>query len=93
MKRYALTLAGAIGVMILCTWKPAQSLWLTALLAWLWLVLPFATLPWIPWPIRARIGKPIPSEELFTDNEDSTLDRAYARVESAVQGLVLQHHP
>jgi 1-acyl-sn-glycerol-3-phosphate acyltransferase len=93
MKRYALTLAGAMGVILLCLWKPAQSLWLTALLAWLWLVLPFATLPWIPWPIRARIGKPIPSEELFADDEDATLDRAYARIESAVQSLIRQPQP
>jgi 1-acyl-sn-glycerol-3-phosphate acyltransferase len=88
MKRYALTLAGAIGVILLAAWNPAQNFWITGLLAWLWLVLPFATLPWIPWPIRVRIGKPLPPEELFADGEDSSLDRAYVRVESAVQALV-----
>jgi 1-acyl-sn-glycerol-3-phosphate acyltransferase len=88
MKRYALTLAGAIGVIFLAVWNPAQNLWLTLLLAWLWLVLPFATLPWIPWSIRVRIGKPIPSEDLFPDDEDTTLDQAYDRVESDVQALV-----
>ena len=89
MKRYALTLAGAIGVILLYLWNPAHNLWLTTFLAWLWLVLPFATLPWIPWPIRVRIGKPIPSAEFLADDEEATLDRAYDRVESAVQELVL----
>jgi 1-acyl-sn-glycerol-3-phosphate acyltransferase len=88
MKRYALTLAGVIGVVLLYVWNPAQNLWITTFLAWLWLVLPFATLPWIPWSIRVRIGKPLPPTELFATDEDTTLDRAYDRVESAVQALV-----
>jgi 1-acyl-sn-glycerol-3-phosphate acyltransferase len=88
MKRYALTLLGALGAALLLALGPMWTWWLTAILAWLWLVLPFATLPWIPWPIRIRIGKPIPFEELFPDTTDATLDRAYERVQGAVQALV-----
>lgn len=87
VKRYALTLLGAIGVFVIVAARPAGSLWLTAFCSWLWLILPFATLPWIPWKIRARFGAAIPPGELF-DGPDSPLDAAYQRVESAVQALV-----
>jgi 1-acyl-sn-glycerol-3-phosphate acyltransferase len=88
IRRYALTLAGVLGVAALIALGPIVSWWLTAVLAWLWLVLPLHQLPWIPWTIRMEIGTPIGAEELFPDGSDATLAAAYTRVEREVQALV-----
>lgn len=88
LKRYALSLMGLIGVVAVFAWRPAGSLALSVLLAWLWLLLPFATLPWVPWKIRVRIGTPLTPEELFGHDPRASLDEAYRRVQSAVRSLV-----
>ncbi len=88
IRRYALTLLGVLGVAALFALGPLVSWWLTAALAWLWLVLPLHQLPWVPWTIRMEIGAPIGAGELFPDDSDEALDAAYARVQVEVQSLV-----
>jgi 1-acyl-sn-glycerol-3-phosphate acyltransferase len=82
VRRYALTLSGLIA------FGPVLSWWLTAVLAWLWLVLPLNQLPYVPWTIRVEIGAPIRADELFPDESAATLDAAYERVQGEVQALV-----
>jgi hypothetical protein len=54
-------------------------------LAFGWLISPFALVPWLPWPLRFRIGPPItPSPDV-----GGTRDR----VEAAVQALVSEPSP
>lgn len=87
-KRYALSLMGVIGAAAVFALRPRDSLALSVLLAWLWLWLPFATLPWVPWKIRVRIGTPLTPDELFGQDPEASLEQAYRRVESAVRSLV-----
>jgi len=88
VRRYALTLAGALGVAALVAFGPIVSWWLTLPLAWLWLVLPLTQVPWIPWAIRMEIGAPIAADDLFPDDSETTLAAAYERVRGEVQALV-----
>jgi hypothetical protein len=88
IRHYALTLAGVLGVAALIALGPVVSWWLTAVLAWLWLVLPIHQLPWVPWTIRMEIGAPTAADELFPDESDEALEAAYARVQGEVQALV-----
>lgn len=88
VKRAALSLLGLMGALAIFAWCPAGSLYVTALAAWLWIASPLATLPWIPWKISVRIGRPLTPGELFDDERGGSLDAAYRRVECTVQRLV-----
>jgi 1-acyl-sn-glycerol-3-phosphate acyltransferase len=85
-KRFPLTLAGITGLALLIALGPIVSWWLTTILAMLWIALPLSQLPWIPWPIRMRIGAPIEHVALFGESND--LEEPYERVRSEVQALV-----
>jgi 1-acyl-sn-glycerol-3-phosphate acyltransferase len=89
VKRHAVTLLGVLGLALLLAFGPFGNWYITAALAWLWLVSPLSQLPFVPWPIRIRIGTPIPSAELFASEDDAAeIDRAYEVVEGGVQALV-----
>jgi 1-acyl-sn-glycerol-3-phosphate acyltransferase len=93
-RRYPITLLGALATALLFALGPVANWVLTALLAWLILATPLSHLPWVPWPIRIRIGDPIPHAELFGEGEsEGALERAYERVQSAVQELVEAPRP
>jgi hypothetical protein len=62
--------------------------WFTAALVWVLLATPISHIPWVPWSIRMRIGPTISAAELFQDDSEETLERAYVRLEKAVQNLV-----
>ena len=88
IKRLPLTLLGVASTALLALLAgPALGWGWTVLLCWLWFACPLAALPWVPSTIRMSIGPPIEPEALFGE-DDSELDEAYERVESAVQGLV-----
>jgi hypothetical protein len=89
-KRYPLALSSVIVAAFAAALAVSSVLpwWLALATAWLFAASPLASLPWIPWTIRAQVGEPIPSAELFPDATDATLGRAYERVQSAVQALV-----
>ncbi|HEY3446918.1 MAG TPA: 1-acyl-sn-glycerol-3-phosphate acyltransferase [Myxococcales bacterium] len=88
VRQFPLTALGLLGALAaaLLPIHPAAR----ALLAWAWVGSLFALLPWIPARIRFRLGKPIPSEELFPSGteDERQLALAYQRVESEVQALV-----
>lgn len=87
-KRWAISLLGVIGA-ALAIWLLPVALPVRLLAAWLWLGSPLSFMPWLPSKIRMRIGEPIESAELFAGaGDDDVLERALARVESSVQGLV-----
>lgn len=88
LKRAALSLLGLMGALAVLAWCPAESPYLTAIAAWLWIGSPLATLPWIPWKISVRIGQPLLPADLFDEEGGGSLDEAYHRVESTVQALV-----
>lgn len=84
-KRWALSLLGLLGsVAIALTPLPLVA---RAALIFLWLGTPLTMLPIIPATIRMRIGRPLAVSELF-EGEDPALEKALARVETAVQALV-----
>jgi hypothetical protein len=90
LKRYPLTLLAVLGAIAIVLALPQMGAWRFAC-AWAWLSSPFALVPWIPCTVRARIGKPIPPDELFgqTSTPDAQVFRqALARVESEVRDLV-----
>lgn len=92
LKRFALTALGVAGAVAIVTrpWRP----WVKGVATWAWLTSPFVFLPVVPATIRFRIGEPISPEELFGEDReaeeatDGVLERALARVQGAVQGLV-----
>ena len=86
MKYFPATLLGVIGA-LLALLLPI-SLPAKVLIAWAWLGSYASLLPWVPWRIRFRVGKPIPPGELFRTGADDELPQAYQRVESTVQDLV-----
>lgn len=85
-KRYPITLAGVLAVAALVAFGPIWTWWLTALIALVVVGTPISQLPWIPWPIRMRIGPPIEPEQLFTSGDD--LEPALETVQAAVRALV-----
>jgi len=89
-KRFPLALSSVIVASGLAALAIASLLpwWLALALAWLFAASPLASLPWIPWSIRMRVGEPISAAELFPDATDVTLARACERVQGAVQALV-----
>lgn len=92
-KRYAITLAGGLGVIALFAFGPVWTWWLTGVLALLVIATPISHLPWIPWTIRMHIGPAIAPEQLFTSSDD--LMAAYERVRTAVEVQVRrvpEHH-
>ena len=88
LKRFPLSLLGLIGAVgILVAAWPSLGWWSVPLVyLWFYSLLPFA--PIVPCTIRFHLGTPIPPEELF-EPDDEDLDRAYERVVSRVQALVL----
>lgn len=82
IKRWPLSLLGALVALALIFALPQLGLW-RFLLAFLWLSSVFALLPWIPWTVRIRVGKPIQPEELA-----ESLPEALKQVEAAVQTQV-----
>lgn len=96
IKRFPLTVLALLGLVLLGVLGPIHDWLLTAVVAWLWLFLPISRLPWIPSTIRIRIGAPMSPSSVFGAPEDSpetALDRAYERVEGAVQALVRARTP
>ncbi len=94
LKRFPLTLSGALGaILLLALLGPTHGYVLAGLIAWVWLASPFALfLPILPWTIRTEVGAPIEPEELFgTRDEDAPLDEAYQRVVGEIARLVDPH--
>ena len=90
-KRFPVTLLGAIGVAVLLCASYRLGWPLAAVLAWLWLCLPLAHIPWIPWTVRMRVGKALMPESLFDDvglEGDADLTRAQRKVVAAIERLV-----
>jgi 1-acyl-sn-glycerol-3-phosphate acyltransferase len=87
LKRFPLSLLGLLGtICILAGFWSTHGWWSVALVyLWFYSLLPFA--PIVPMTVTFHLGEPIPPEALF-DADDVDLDRAYARVEGAVQALV-----
>ena len=87
---WGLTVLGVIGSVLLALLGPRLGWLTTAALIWLWLALPFAFFPWVPWTVHIRIGKPIEATELFESGVDGEeqLSRVYHRVQDAVAELV-----
>lgn len=88
VRRFPVTLLGALGAVGFIALGSRIGWLLASILAMLWIVLPLARIPWIPWTVRMRLGEPIQHEDLFPDEGEETLQRAYDRVISAVEGLV-----
>jgi 1-acyl-sn-glycerol-3-phosphate acyltransferase len=86
--RFPVTLLGVLGAAALIAIGPFIGWLLAPILAMAWIALPVAQIPWIPWSVRIRFGKPIEHEELFSDGDDNTLQHAYDRVLGAVEDLV-----
>lgn len=84
LKRWPLTLLGALGAAALCLALPGP-LWGPAA-AWLWLASPLTLLPLLPSRLRFRIG-PALSPATVAEGTDAEAAR---RVEAAVQALVLE---
>jgi len=93
VRRFPVTLLGVLGAVGFIALGPSIGWLLAAILAMLWLVLPLAQIPWIPWTVRMRLGEPIRHEELFPDEGEETLQRAYDRVIGAVEDLVNVRDP
>ena len=88
VRRFPVTLLGVMGAIALLAASPRVGSPVAAAMAVLWMVLPLSQIPWIPWSVRIRVGKPIPVDELLPDATEETLDRAYGRVRGAVEDLV-----
>jgi 1-acyl-sn-glycerol-3-phosphate acyltransferase len=90
-KRLPVTLLGVVGAFLL-VWLlgPVLGYGWAGALAWLWISSPLVIFcPILPWTVRLRIGEAIEPEELFGEQDDtSSLEGAYARVEAAIQELV-----
>ena len=84
IKRFPLTLLGAVGAIGLVTQCPGLGVWRWPL-AWAWLSSVPMFFPWVPWTIRFRVGPPMLPESLFASGD---LSAARARVEAEVQALV-----
>lgn len=83
IKRWGLSVLGVAGCALILS--SSWSLPMRVFACWLWLGSPLVFLPILPSRIRFRIGSPIPPP---VDEEDETLDAAYARVVGTIQGLV-----
>jgi 1-acyl-sn-glycerol-3-phosphate acyltransferase len=88
VRKFPVTLLGVIGAAGFLATAPTLGWILAPILAFVWLVLPLSQVPWIPWKARLRIGKPIPPEDLFPDDSDAALERAYERVRGTVEALI-----
>lgn len=88
VRQFPVTLLGVLGAVGLVALGPSIGWLLASILATLWIVLPLAQIPWIPWTVRMRLGEPIRHEDLFPDESEATLRRAYDRVVGAVEDLV-----
>jgi 1-acyl-sn-glycerol-3-phosphate acyltransferase len=88
VRRFPVTLLGVLGAASLLAMGPKLGWILASALALAWIVLPVSQVPWIPWKARLRVGKPIAPEDLFPDESNETLERAYERVRSAVEALI-----
>lgn len=94
IKRWPLTLVGVVGAAVILALAPWAWPW-KLLAVWGWLGFnPVLTVPWIPWPIRFRIGAPIAPEELFGEPgspaspaSEADLKVALDRVQGEVQAL------
>lgn len=91
VKRWGISVLGLLGAALI--WAAVPMSWpVRAALSWWWLGTPLVFLPWLPWPIRMRIGEPISPDTLFgppgTAETEARLHTAQARVQAAVQALV-----
>lgn len=71
VKRYPVSAAaviGAVAIAMISSLGPWR-----ALLAWAWMASPFALMPWVPWPQRIRIGKPIAPTESSLERVEGTV--------------------
>jgi 1-acyl-sn-glycerol-3-phosphate acyltransferase len=85
LKRWPLTALGLAGAAAIAA-APWSRL-TRAGLAWAWLVSPTMMFPWVPSTLSMHIGAPLQPAELFAD-DDPTLERALARVQSVLQRIV-----
>jgi 1-acyl-sn-glycerol-3-phosphate acyltransferase len=92
VRRFPVTLLGVLGGAGFLALAPVLGWILAPVLAVAWIVLPVSQVPWIPWKARLRVGKPIPPEELFPDESDAALERAYEHVRGTVQALIALTH-
>ena len=88
VRRFPVTLLGVLGASGFLALASHLGWVVAPILAFLWLVLPLSQLPFIPWTIRMRVGRPLRHEDLFPDEDDVTLEHAYERVRTAVEDLV-----
>jgi 1-acyl-sn-glycerol-3-phosphate acyltransferase len=88
VRRFPVTLLALLGAASFLAMGPRLGWILAPILAFVWIVLPVSQVPWIPWKVRLRVGKPIAPEDLFPDDSDETLEHAYERVRSAVEALI-----
>ena len=88
VRRFPVTLLGLLGAAGLVAAGPRIGWPLAAVLALAWLLLPVSQIPWIPWKVHVRVGPPISADELFPDESDETLERAYERVRTAIETLI-----
>ena len=88
VRRFPVTLLGVLGAVGLVALGPSIGWRLASILAMLWIAAPLAQIPWIPWTVRMRLGEPIRYEDLFPDDGEETLQRAYDRVIGVVEDLV-----
>ena len=80
VRRFPVTLLGLLGAAAFLAAAPTIGWVLSAVLAFAWIVLPVSQVPWIPWKVHIRVGPAISAEELFPDESDDALERAYERV-------------
>ena len=82
---------GLVVTLVIATTVPLAWPWRAALI-WAWLGSGLSFLPFVPWPLRFRIGAPLAPEDLFAADagadEEAVLRRAYATIEGRVQELV-----
>ena len=90
-KRWGISGLGLLVAILIAALAP-WSVPVKALVIWLWLGSPLVLMPWIPWTIRMRIGKPIANADLFGQGpeagSEAELRRALTVVEAAVQQQV-----
>lgn len=87
LKRFPLTLSGALGATLLLTLVgPRWGYPLAGGLACLWIAFPWTILgPWIPWTVRGAIGEPLEPAQLFGAEGERPLEEAYREVSEALR--------
>lgn len=89
LKRYPMTLSGALGLLAALVWGPSALGWpLTLGLAWLWMASLLPLVPYVPVRITMRLGAPMNPATLFSEPTPD-FEAAHERVQGTIQALVL----